>query len=266
MQESMKDYRDFAVDLAKQAGAIMRRNFALGMKREWKGDDTPLTATDTAVNDLVLEAIHKQFPEHGVLSEEGSTVTGKEEYIWVCDSVDGTIPFSHGVPVCTFLIALVRNGVSVLGVAYDPFMDRLYVAERGAGATVNGEPLHVSKTTSLNNALLAVEGRNLYTKTNMIAVLEQLEKQGALIMRPFSFGYQSTLVAAGQMVAVIFPPGSGFAWDVAAVSVIVEEAGGRFSDLYGEQPRYDRDMRGFVVSNGQVHDQLLAVLKPLLTK
>lgn len=258
---SMKNYREFAVDLAKQAGAIMRQNFTLGMKREWKGDGTPLTTTDSTINQLVLDAIKKEYPEHGVIAEEGNNYN-EQEYVWVCDPVDGTIPFSHGMPVCMFLLALVKNGVSVLGVAYDPFMDRMYVAERGHGATVNGTTLSVSKSPTLKNALVALEGRKISGPINLAQALLALEEQGALVMRPFSFGYDAMLVAHGQSVAAFMSATKP--WDYAAPSVIIEEAGGRCTDLYGEVPRLDGDVRGFIVSNGLVHDTLLQIVKPMV--
>lgn len=258
----MTTERTFAVELAKKSGTIIRKNFLLGMKKEWKGDDTPLTATDTAVNALVIESIRHQFPDHGIISEEGGHASGKEEYVWVCDPVDGTIPFSHGMPVCMFLLALVKNGVSILGVAYDPFMDRMYVAERGHGATVNDTTLRVSGTSTLKNSLVALEGRNMSAPMDFTHALVSLEKQGALVIRPFSFGYDAMLVAHGQSVAAFMSATKP--WDYAAPSVIIEEAGGRCTDLYGEVPRLDGDVRGYIVSNGFVHDLLLQIVAPLI--
>ena len=113
--ERMKKERDFAVDLAKQAGAVMRANFSPGMKKEWKEDRSPLTVTDTAINRMVIAAVQKTFPEHSVLGEEESTWKEGDEMVWVCDPVDGTIPFSHGIPLSMFALALVRNGPAPQG-------------------------------------------------------------------------------------------------------------------------------------------------------
>ena len=89
----MLNYKNFALDLAHQAGAIIKANFTLGMKKEWKADNTPLTQTDLTINQMVLDAVHKTFPGQGILAEEGNDYTPDQEYIWVCDPVDGTIPF-----------------------------------------------------------------------------------------------------------------------------------------------------------------------------
>lgn len=124
------NHLDFAINLAKQAGPIIKNNFVLGMKKEIKQDKTPLTVTDLAINDLVNKAVAKMFPDHGLISEEGGFYSG-QDYTWVCDPVDGTIPFSHGVPICMFMLGLMYKGQSILGVVYDPFMDKMYYAEKG---------------------------------------------------------------------------------------------------------------------------------------
>jgi inositol-phosphate phosphatase / L-galactose 1-phosphate phosphatase / histidinol-phosphatase len=114
-----KDYLYFAIKIAKEAGDIMRAHFSLGMKKEWKEDNSPLTITDTAINELVIQKVKESFPEHGVLGEEASLETTDATHIWVVDPVDGTIPFSHGVPTFAFSLALVVDGVPQLGVVFD---------------------------------------------------------------------------------------------------------------------------------------------------
>jgi fructose-1,6-bisphosphatase/inositol monophosphatase family enzyme len=131
---------DFAEKLAREAGALMRQNFTLGMKKEWKSDMTPLTATDLAVNALALRRIEDAYPADAIISEEGS-IKKDSEYAWVCDPVDGTMPFSHGLPTFVFSLALTRQGESVAAVVYDPICDRLVRAEKGEGVFMNGRPL-----------------------------------------------------------------------------------------------------------------------------
>jgi len=118
----MKNYKDFAVSLAFQAGKIMKQNFVTGMQKEWKEDHTPLTKTDLAINELVLDAVRLNYREHGVLAEEESNFNG-EDFVWVCDPIDGTFPFSHGYPTFTFSLALVKNGKPILGLLFDPRSD-----------------------------------------------------------------------------------------------------------------------------------------------
>ena len=123
-QDMATAYLDIALDLAKQAGVIMRKNFAAGMKKDWKDERSPVTETDLAINDLVLREIKKYFPDHSILAEEESDHDESHEYVWICDPVDGTHNFSHGLPTATFALALLHQGEPVLGVILDPFEER----------------------------------------------------------------------------------------------------------------------------------------------
>jgi myo-inositol-1(or 4)-monophosphatase len=105
------EYKDFAIKIAYEAGVIMRNNFTLSMKKEWKHDHTPVTATDIEINALVLQKIKETYPEHDVLSEEGDSDYSGSEYVWICDPVDGTHNFSHGIPTSTFVLALTFKGM-----------------------------------------------------------------------------------------------------------------------------------------------------------
>src|SRR3989339_1842896 len=148
--------KEFALLMAKKAGKIIKKNFAMGMEKEWKSDNTPVTVTDKAVNSLLIKESKRYFPKYGILGEEENSIVGNEEYHWVCDPIDGTIPFSHGIPTCVFSLALVKDGVPVVAVVYDPFMDRLFTAEKGNGAKLNGKTIHVSPAKTLKNAVVGV--------------------------------------------------------------------------------------------------------------
>lgn len=256
----MKDYRNFALELAEEAGKIIKTNFTLGMKKDWKSDFTPLTETDLKINQLVLDVVAKEFPEHSVIAEEGSDFSEKSEYVWVCDPVDGTVPFSHGIPTCVFALALVRNGESILGTVYDPFLDRLFFAEKDKGATLNKEKIAVSKSTSLEKTLVGIAGRGKNAKYgSKNKVVEFLEDKRALVLNLGSIIYMDMLVANGEFAAAIF--GGDKPHDSAASKVIIEEAGGKFTDLFGKNQRYDRDVKGHLASNGTLHQELVDIIK-----
>ncbi len=248
------EYRDFAVDLAQKAGQIIRTNFTLGMKKEWKENNTPLTETDTAINRMVIEAIEKAYPDHGVLGEEESLERTNTEYLWICDPVDGTIPFSYGLPVSTFSLALVKDGTPILAAVLDPYMDRLFVAEKGQGATLNGKPIMVSSTSSLNQTGLGIEG-SAKTHPGVEQLPYLLKQQGAKIFRLNSYIYSGVLVAAGELVGAVYAGKNP--WDAVTIQLIVEEAGGKATDLQGKSQRYDGDINGIVATNGHIHDELL---------
>src|SRR3989338_9563013 len=254
--DSMSQYLDYAMRLARQAGDIIRRDFTTVMEKKWKADDTPLTKTGLAVNQLVLDSVKAAFPDHSILSEEGSDFREASEFVWVCDPLDGTIPFSHGIPVCAFSLALVHNGASILGVVYDPFMDRMFVAEKGKGAFLNGKKTSVSSQRTFKHALFSVVHWNGapfdFSRTATV-----LKNEGARISN-VSISYMGALVAAGAFAGTIFPGDQPN--DTAAVKVLVEEAGGKVTDIFGDERHYDRPIKGHVASNGVLHSKLLALI------
>lgn len=233
------------------------REFGLGGNRHWKQDRTPVTATDLEINQLVLHAIATQYPDHSVIAEEGSAAGSQSEWVWVCDPIDGTIPFAHGLPICTFSLALTRDGRSVLGVVFDPFCDRMFVAGHGAGATVNEAAIAVSSATSLRSTVVDLEAR-IAEPTAGAASREALKYRGAIVLGLYSFVYAATLVAAGELSAAVYT--YPHPWDAAAAAAVVTEAGGRATDLTGKDPRYDAPLNGLIVSNGHVHDEVLAAV------
>ncbi len=255
----MTEYKKLALSLARQAGDIMRANFELGMKKDWKEDKSPLTVTDVQINDLVIQEVKKNFPNHNILAEEDSSLSGKSEYTWVCDPIDGTIMFSHGIPICTFSLALAKGGVSVLGVAYDPFSDRLFTAEKGQGAFLNNKKIFVSTESKLDKVVGEYEMFKR-AKYNINKVADHLTMVAeAKLMRLCSVVYPSCLVATGDLGFAIFPGNT--AHDMAAVKIIVEEAGGKVTDLFGQEQRYDQPINGCLVSNGVLHQELLNLIK-----
>lgn len=248
---------EFAIDLAKQAGEIMRQNFSIGMKKDWKADNTPLTITDTTINALVLGAVKNEYPLHSFLGEEGSRII-ESEYTWVCDPVDGTMPFSHGYPTFVFSLALTKNGESVLGVIYDPVCDRLLYAERGQGAFLNGEKISVSKDSEITTkSFISVNG-----DSQLMSLRNQLVVSGCRVPNLYSCVYAGMLVAMGEFLAEVFVYKNP--WDAASVKIIVEEAGGRVTSLLGDEQRYDQPINGFVASNGLIHQKLVDMIKSLL--
>lgn len=250
----MSEYKDFAVYLALKAGEIMRQNFTTGMHKEWKEDDSPVTVTDLAINSLVISEVHKKYPNHGVLSEEGSCFNS-EEHVWVCDPVDGTNPFSHGYPLFTFSLALVKNGYPILGLLYDPILNRLVFAELGEGAYLNNKPIMVSDSVSFFRSLAAIESYQYQFNT----MRQDLAIAGCLTTTFACISYSCMLVALGEFVAAIWCGKTP--WDGAAAQIIVEEAGGVCTDIEGCHQRYDGDINGIIASNKQLHSKLIDMVR-----
>lgn len=259
MQNNLSHALTVATKLSYLAGDIIRKQLVLGAKVEWKSDDTPVTLVDKQINQLVIDTIHETFPDHSILAEEGSDLTRSTEFVWVCDPIDGTTPFMHGIPISTFALALVHHGQPVIGIIYDPYMDRLFSAVKGLGTKLNGQEVHTSKDTSLNNTTVGT----VFWKGNMdifAPLLTKLTDKGGKILDLCSISYMDALVAVGQFSAVIFPGQS--AHDSAAAKIIVEEAGGVFTSLTGEIDRYDRPVHGHIAcANADIHKQIVSLLR-----
>ncbi|MBS3166375.1 inositol monophosphatase [Candidatus Woesearchaeota archaeon] len=251
------DYKAFAIELAYQAGEIMRKNFTLNMKKEWKWDHSPVTETDLAINELVLKKIKEKFPDHDILSEEGNEVHSGSEYIWICDPVDGTHNFSHGIPTSTFVLALTHKGLPIIGVIYDPFLDRMFSAEKGKGAMVNGQPIHVSKSKVIQKTVIGLGKWN--DVCNLFSTGKEINAKGVRLVTGLSINYMGALVAVGEMSAVLF--GGKSAYDNVAVKILVEEAGGKVTNLFGDVEDYSKEVKGQLSSNGYVHEEILEIIK-----
>jgi myo-inositol-1(or 4)-monophosphatase len=253
----MSEYLDTAISLAKSSGEIMRANFGLSMKKDWKEDHSPVTETDLAINDLVLKEIKKRYPDHSILAEEDSDFSDAHEYVWICDPVDGTHNFAHGIPTATFALALTHRGETVLSVVYDPFMDRLYQAEKGQGAFLNTERIRVGASSTLKRTVAGLGKLNGVRP--FMPVLNNLREHGVRSITGLSIHYMCALVAAGEFSLTLF--GGTSPHDITASALLVEEAGGVATDLFGKKPgRWDRDIEGLIVTNQALHPEILAIL------
>jgi histidinol-phosphatase len=236
---------ELALRLVDAADGISLAHFQTGIAVEIKPDLTPVTEVDRAVEHELRAILDRDRPSDAVLGEEqGATGTGDRR--WLIDPVDGTRNYTRGIPVWATLIALEEGGEVRLGVVSAPALGRRWWAECGRGALANGEPIHVSAVSRIEDAVLSV------APERELAVLTRR----AWHTRGFGDFWAHMLVAEGAVDAAVDADGLG-EWDTAAVQVIVEEAGGRFTDLAGEQ-RIDSGTA--ITSNGLLHDELLAAL------
>jgi histidinol-phosphatase len=236
---------DLARRLADAADAISVPRFRSGLAIETKPDLTPVTEADRAVEVELRHILGAERPDDAILGEEqGAAGSGARR--WLLDPIDGTRNYARGIPVWATLIALEEDGAVRLGMVSAPALHRRWWAERGAGSFADGDQMHVSAVASIEDAVLSFSVR---------------EDLGILARRAWharGLGdfWPYMLVAEGAVDGAIDGPGVQ-EWDLAAMQVIVEEAGGRFSDLEGES-RIDRGSA--VASNGLVHDELLAAI------
>lgn len=267
----MKNYYPdvlYLCSLAKECGDIIIANFNPGMEKEWKTDDTPLTVTDVTINNDVCAAISRDYPHIRVIGEEKSIEIPTTEYAILCDPVDGTIPFSHGLPISTFCIAVLKDGVPIAGVIYDPFLQRMWHAERDKGSFLGKKKICVSDKQNLEHAMVyagVLHPKVFNSLYNPLLVISELARNKAITTDVFSIAYFGGLVACGEFDATIHPVTQG--WETAAMQIIVEEAGGKATDIHGNNLHYNLqgEIQGHIISNGKIHDALVNLVQECLS-
>lgn len=258
-----KEYLEFAKEIAYEAGKIMLKYFNAKDISSYKGDKSIVTLADKEINSYLINRVKEKFPDHSVDGEEEQF--GKSNYVWVCDPVDGTAMYARHIPVAVFSLALVVDGESKVGVVYDVFTDTLYSAIKGEGAYKNGERISVNNyelddMRSVSNFDMWPEAEyKIYNIIKEIGNKTYFVSIGSVIRG-------AMCVAAGEFNLAIFPGTRRKNCDIAAVKVIVEEAGGKVTNLFGEEQRYDKDINGAIISNGIVHEEVINTIKQMLNK
>ena len=246
----------FALELADLADAITVERFqADDLVVETKPDLTPVTEADRAVERVLRKRIGEQRPGHGVVGEEfGADQSGSAR--WILDPIDGTKNYLRGIPVWATLIALEREGRVEVGVVSAPALHRRWWAARGEGALANGRRIHVSRVAELGDAVLSYASLGSWEQHGLG---EQFLDLARSCWRTRGFGdfWSHMLVAEGVVDLAVEPEVA--LWDLAAPQVIVEEAGGRFTDLGGNATPAGGSA---VTTNGLLHDRVLTTLRP----
>ncbi|GAB6063639.1 inositol monophosphatase family protein [Deferrisoma palaeochoriense] len=258
----MTDLRAIAVEAARAAGRIQREQLASGFAVRHKGAVDLVTEVDLACEEAIRAILARRAPGTAVLGEEeGETGTGRDR--WIVDPLDGTTNYAHGFPVCCASIAWEEGGRVVLGAVYDPFRDELFTAVRGRGARRNGEPMRVSETGRLPEALLATgfpydRGENPRNYREFCHLTQRT--QG--VRRTGSAALDLAYTAAGRFDG-FWEPGLK-PWDLAAGCLLVEEAGGVVTGYDGGPfTPYDADV---VAANPVLHPLLLQALAEARTR
>lgn len=248
-----------SIEIAKQAGEIIREGFGNNLSIDFKTDEANLvTNIDKASEKLIKDFIRKEYPTHSIIAEESGTSKNSSEYTWVIDPLDGTTNFAHGLPIFSVSIGLQKNGETILGVIYDVMRDVIYSAEKGAGTFENSERVYVNKNSILSQSLLvtgfAYNREDEYKAavkifSNMLTASRGVRRLGSAAI---DFCYVANGVFEGFWEANLSP------WDVCAGLIIVEEAGGKTSDFHGNKVKIDSD--SFLATNGKVHSKILNIL------
>ena len=243
----------FALELADAAREISMGFFRGAFEVREKVDKTPVTEADVAVEAMIRERLHERFPRDGVTGEEGG-VEGASARRWIVDPIDGTRNFADGVQIWGTLIALEQDAEIVVGVADAPALGERYAAARGSGATLDDEPIRVSRADRVRQAFVVyAELSDLLeapTGTGVTDLLREARRE-----RGFGDFWGHMLVARGSADVMIEPELA--TWDFAALKVIVEEAGGRMTRFDGGPVEHGMSV---LTTNGVLHDEIVARL------
>jgi myo-inositol-1(or 4)-monophosphatase len=241
---------------ARAAGQVLLDRLDAVRDISSKGFRDIVTDADIASQATILEMIRQHFPDHGILSEEGLSTRG--DNLWVIDPLDGTVNYSRHLACFAVSIALVAQGKPVVGVVFDPLHDWLFAAERGAGATFNDKPLHVSDRSDIAQCVIGLDwARNPAVRAQAVASLTQVAVAAGTMRAIGSAALAMCYVAAGWLDGYFH-----FAlqpWDSAAAGLIISEAGGMFSDPAGKSWSYTSP--ACVASNGLIHSRLLNLMQ-----
>lgn len=245
---------EVALAAAHRAGAVLRERAGREHDVERKGYRDVVTAADRAAEDAVLSTIEARFPDHAILSEEAGATAGDSSYTWVVDPLDGTTNFSRGHPTFSVSVAVLHEGTPVVGVIHDPVRQQTFTAIRGRGATVNGVPVAASRFSRLTDSLVALDWG--HADEDRVWTLERLAVLAPDCRTVRSLGSAALALAyvGAGWVDVYFARGLE-AWDTAAGSLVVAEAGGKITRPDGE-PWQIGDL-ALLATNGEVHEAVL---------
>jgi len=230
--------------------------FAISNK---EGINNLVTEADHASDKAIHDVIKRAFPEHGIVSEETAEVVSDSEYKWIVDPIDGTVNFANGIPICCVSIGLEHQGKMLMGAVYNPILKEFFFAEKGQGATLNDKKISVSNKGDVLRSCLVTGFPYTYLDqpNGPLQAFERLIRRGVPVRRLGSAAIDLCWVAAGRF--------DGFyehqlnAWDSAAGFIIVEEAGGKVTDLNGDI--YSPFQPGIIATNGLIHEELVEWVK-----
>jgi myo-inositol-1(or 4)-monophosphatase len=249
----MGSFLETAMEIAREAGAVLAGYFDRNIGFEYKAAHDLITAADRASEELVIERLRTHFPSHAIVGEESGSHAGASEYRWYVDPLDGTTNFAHGFPVFNVTLALEHAGELVAGVIFDPTRQEMFAAERGAGAWLNHRRIRVSAVATIQESLLATGFPNWRRHKDVnVHFFHQAAMLSHGVRRAGAAALDLAYVACGRL--------DGFwefglnPWDVAAGVLLIREAGGAVTTMRGE-PFHLRAPH-ILATNKSIHDEL----------
>ena len=264
----MSSFFDTAISVAKKAAELQLKGLGQRHQIEFKGEINLVTEIDKACEKLIIDALHAAFPDHDILAEEGGGFRKNSDFKWIVDPLDGTTNYAHGYPLFCVSMALEHKGEVVLGIVFDPNRNEVFHAQKGKGAFLNDEPIHVSSIPSLIYSLVATGfAYNIRkAKENNLNHFQNILMEAQAVRRDGVAAVDLCYVACGRYDG--FWELNLFPWDVAAGKLILEEAGGKVSLFNGNSfSVYDKEI---LATNGNIHQEMVTILtkkekQPLMT-
>jgi len=247
------------IEIAKEAGEIIREGFGGKLAIEFKTDEANLvTNIDKAAEKVIVDFIRKEYPAHSIIAEESGENRKSSEYTWVIDPLDGTTNFAHSLPIFAVSIGLQKNNETILGVIYDVMRDVIYSAEKSSGTYENDNKINVNHNSNLSQSVLvtgfAYDREDEYRNALKLfgSFLPKTRGVRRLGSAAIDFCYVASGVFEGFWEANLSP------WDVCAGILIVQEAGGIVTDFNNENINIFSNQ--FLATNGKVHDKMIEIM------
>lgn len=251
----MDQFKKVAIDAVQKAQVRIMHYFQNLPTIEKKPDLTPVTKADKEAEQIIIDTIRSSFPKHGFLGEEFGSDNDKAEFVWIIDPIDGTKNFIHRLDFFGTVLGLKHEGKIILGVSNMPALGELLFASEEEKTTLNGKPTSVSKISSLEDAYLIVGGVGRLSNQRYLRSILALEEK-VINMRGYGDTHGYHLVATGK-ADIMFEPETK-PWDISAYQIIINQAGGMYSDFEGDQFGLGPTS---LATNGLLHDQMLEILK-----
>jgi len=245
------------IDAVRGAGKIIMDNFDKEKNMSFKSKGDIVTEIDFKSEKFMIDLIEKNFPDHSILSEESGMIDKKSEYVWIMDPIDGTINYYHGAdPFCVGM-CLIKNNEPLISAIYNPARDYFYFAEKGKGTTLNGKPVKVSARSLKDSVIMTHLSSKKETRDRLVSHLEKIYSNG-MHMRMSGCGFSDITLVAGGKFDVLFNIKTNI-WDFFPGVLLVEEAGGKVTDIKGE--KINIKSTSVLATNGVAHEEMLILLK-----
>ena len=265
---SQSQFLKVALEAAQKAEEVILKYYSDSIAVELKADQTPVTVADQEAEHVIIDTIKQQFPEHGFLGEESGVVDTESGYQWIIDPIDGTKNYIRKIPLFATQIALMKDGELIVGVSNSPIMKECLYAERGKGAYMDvggrarsryGERIHVSEVSDCSEAMVCHGGLDTFDQDELLPNMCRLIRDTSR-SRGFGDYYIFHLLASGR-ADIAIEAADLEPWDISALAVIVEEAGGTITDMGGGP--LDQHSTPVIATNGVLHDTVLKYFREI---